>query len=94
MLQPNLLKAAIVKAGYTQGKYAQLIGISPNSLTARLNGERQFTVDEVDKTRVVLDIDNAEICAIFFNGESLNRETEAGSNDGEGNTTRPQTAAE
>lgn len=74
MLQPNLLKAAIIRAGYTQGEYANLIGISQNSLTSRLSGERQFTVDEVDKTKAVLGIDNSEICDIFFSGNSLNRE--------------------
>lgn len=66
MLQPNLLKAAITRAGYTQGEYAKRIGISQNSLTSRMNGERQFTIDEVDRTRAVLGIDNSEICAIFF----------------------------
>ena len=76
MLQPNLLRAAIIRAGYTQGEYASLIGISQNSLTSRLNGERQFTIDEVDKTRSVLGIDNSEICDIFFGDSSLNRETE------------------
>ena len=75
MFQPNLLKAAIVRAGFTQGEYAKLIGISQNSLTSRMNGERPFTIDEVDRTRSVLGIGNSEICDIFFNDESLNRET-------------------
>lgn len=76
MFQPNLLKAAIVRAGFTQGEYAKLIGISQNSLTSRMNGERPFTIDEVDRTRSVLGIGNSEICDIFFNDESLNRETD------------------
>ena len=76
MLQPNLLKAAIIRAGYTQGEYASLIGISQNSLSSRMSGERQFTIDEVDKTRVVLGIDNSELCDIFFADVSLNRERE------------------
>lgn len=69
MLQPNLLRAAIIRAGYTQGQFAEKIGISNQSLSYRLNGERQFTIDEVDKTRDVLGIDDAEICAIFFHRE-------------------------
>ena len=76
MLQPNLLKAAIIRAGYTQGEYASLIGISQNSLSSRMSGERQFTIDEVDKTRAVLGIDNSELCDIFFADVSLNRERE------------------
>ena len=76
MLQPNLLKAAIIRAGYTQGEYASLIGISQNSLSSRMSGERQFTIDEVDKTSAVLGIDNSELCDIFFADVSLNRERE------------------
>lgn len=75
MLQPNLLRAAIIRAGYTQGEYAKLIGLSQNSLTSRMNGKSQFTIEEVDRTRAVLGVDNTEICDIFFSDNSLNRET-------------------
>lgn len=74
MIQPNLLKAAIVRAGLTQGEFAQKIGISQNTLTSRLSGETSFNIDEVDKTKDVLSIDNSEIIAIFFDSNSLNRE--------------------
>ena len=76
MFHHNLLKAAIVRAGFTQGEYARLIGISQNSLTSRMNGDIPFNIDEVDRTRSVLGIDNSEICAIFFSTESLKRENE------------------
>lgn len=75
MLQPNLLKAAIVRAGLTQGEFAKRIGISNNTLTSRMSGETYFNIDEVDKAKEALSIDNSEIIAIFFNGNSLNRET-------------------
>lgn len=75
MLKPNLLKAAIVRAGLTQGEFAKEIGISQNTLTSRMTCETPFNIDEVDRAREVLSIDNSEICAIFFNGKSLNRET-------------------
>lgn len=74
MLQPNLLKAAIVRAGLTQGEFAQKIGISQNTLTSRMAGETLFNIDEVDKAKDVLSIDNSEIIAIFFDNNSLNRE--------------------
>lgn len=75
MLQSNLLKAAIVRAGLTQGEFARKIGMSANTLTSRMSGETPFNIDEVDKAREILSIDNSEICAIFFNCDSLNRET-------------------
>lgn len=74
MFQPNLLKAAIVRAGFTQGEFAQKIGISQNTLYSRMNGETSFSIDEVDKTKRILSIDNSELLAIFFNDNSLNRE--------------------
>ena len=74
MFQPNLLKAAIVRAGFTQGEFAQKIGISQNTLYSRMSGETSFSIDEVDKTKRILSIDNSERLAIFFNDDSLNRE--------------------
>lgn len=76
MFKPNLLKAAIVRAGFTQGEFAQKIGISQNTLYTRMSGETSFNIDEVDKARKILDMDNSEILAIFFDDNSLNRETE------------------
>lgn len=70
MLQSNLLKAAIVRAGLTQGEFARKIGMSANTLTSRMSGETPFNIDEVDKAREILSIDNSEICAIFFNCDS------------------------
>lgn len=74
MFQPNLLKAAIVRAGFTQGEFAQKIGISQNTLYSRMSGETSFSIDEVDKAKRILSIDNSELLAIFFNDDSLNRE--------------------
>ena len=75
MFQPNLLEAAIVRAGFTQGEFAQKIGISQNTLYSRMSGETSFGIDEVDKAKKILSIDNSELLAIFFNDDSLNRET-------------------
>lgn len=66
MFKPNLLKAAIVRAGFTQGEFAQKIGISQNTLYTRMSGETSFNIDEVDKARKILDMDNSEILAIFL----------------------------
>lgn len=66
MFKPNLLKAAIVRAGFTQGEFAEKIGISQNSLTSRMNGNVPFNIDEVDRAKSALSITNSEICDIFF----------------------------
>ena len=67
MLNTNLLKAAIVKEGFTQGEFAKKIGISTNTLTSRMSGQTPFNVDEIDKACEVLHLDSCEeICDIFL----------------------------
>ena len=75
MLNANLLKAAIVRAGLTQQEFAKSIGISQNTLTSKLKGERSFNLDEIDRTCNVLNIvENDEKCAIFLSSSSLKRD--------------------
>lgn len=74
MLKVNLLKAAIVRAGLTQGEFAKYLGISYNTLASRLAGETCFNIDEVNAARIALNLDSSEIIAIFFDDISLNRE--------------------
>ena len=75
MLNANLLKAAIVRAGLTQQDFAKAIGISQNTLTSKLKGDRSFNLDEIDRTCDVLNIvENDEKCAIFLSPASPNRD--------------------
>lgn len=48
MLNKNLLKAAIAKAGTTQEKLAEKIGISSNTLSSRMTGATCFDTEEID----------------------------------------------
>ena len=71
LLDANLLKAAIVRNGMTQGEFAKAIGIAQNTLTSRLSGTSVFNLDEVDKACEVLYItDNCEKCNIFLSSKS------------------------
>ena len=73
LLNANLLKAAIVRAGLTQQDFAKSIGMSQNTLTAKLKGDRSFNLNEIDKACDVLNIvENEEKCAIFLAATSLN----------------------
>ena len=75
LLNANMLKAAMVRAGYTQQDLAKEIGISANTLTSKLKGERCFNLDEIDKVCDTLDIvENDEKCAIFLSSTSPNRD--------------------
>lgn len=47
MVNTNLLKGAIASAGYTQRSLAPLVNMSENSLNAKVNGRKDFTLSEV-----------------------------------------------
>lgn len=66
MLNKNLLRAAIARAGYTQERLAENIGISSNTLSARMNGGSCFDTDEIDKICAALRIDNNDEKADIF----------------------------
>ena len=67
MVNPNLLKGKITAAGYTQQKLATAVGMSVNSLNAKINGRKTFDADEVIRICNVLGIVNPEEkCEIFL----------------------------
>lgn len=67
MLDRNLLKAAIARAGMTQEKLAEAIGITGNTLSAKILGRSYFDTEEIDKICDVLSIvDNNEKADIFL----------------------------
>ena len=77
MLNSNLLKAAIVRKGFTQGEFVQKLGISYNTFLSRMSGVVPFNVDEVDKACEVLNLtDCEEICNIFLSNVSQNQDKE------------------
>lgn len=63
-MNSNLLRAALAQQGMTQGKLAELVGISPNSLSRKRNGKRQFTLGEVEAISRVLELQNP--AAVFL----------------------------
>lgn len=75
MLNRNLLKSAMVRAGYTQGALAKRIGMSENTLSSRMLGASAFNIDEVDEICEALKIEsNDEKVAIFLSASSQNRD--------------------
>lgn len=67
MLNKTLLKIAIFRAGMTQERLAEAIGISANTLSSRMNGTSCFDTDEIDKICDALAIvDNNEKADIFL----------------------------
>lgn len=76
MLNKNLLRAAIARAGYTQEKLADRIGISANTISSRISGKSSFDTDEIDAICLALDINsNNEKANIFLASPSQKWET-------------------
>lgn len=67
MTNKRKLQAKMIEMGYSQKSLAEAIGISKNTMNAKINGTVQFNVGEVLKLCEVLHINNAEEkCSIFL----------------------------
>lgn len=75
MVNKNLLRSAIARAGMTQGQVAAAIGVSPNTLSAKILGHSFFDTNEIDKICKVLSIqDETEKALIFLADSSRKRD--------------------
>jgi plasmid maintenance system antidote protein VapI len=63
-MNKTLLKAEMVKANVTRDALCAHLGVSYSTLTQKINGKRQFTVDEAVKICQFLQIDDP--VPIFF----------------------------
>ena len=66
----NKLKGVMREKNYSQNKLAKQIGITTQSLNAKLNGRSQFTIEEAINIIAVLKIIKPE--EIFFNNTVSN----------------------
>lgn len=57
-MNANLLRGKIVERGLTQQKLAEKVGLSPNSLSRKLSGERDFRLCEMVRICEVLNIED------------------------------------
>ena len=74
-MNSNLLKSKIIAAGMTQKELAARMGISKNTVTAKISGKSRLRVDEVDLMCAILDIhDFAERANIFLHASSQKRD--------------------
>lgn len=75
MLDKKRLMGAIVASGMTQKKLAEKIGMSKNTINAKINGKGNFDTEEIDKICDVLNINNdKEKVLIFLSKPSQKRD--------------------
>lgn len=60
------LRGKIRECFNTQANFANEIGISATSVSAKLNGQVQFTQEEIKKAAEVLNISPTDISLYFF----------------------------
>lgn len=65
MVDSNKLKGLIRGAGMTQLECARKIGISPQSLNAKINGKTEFDSDEIIAFRKLFNLEG-QVEDIFF----------------------------
>ncbi len=71
----NKLKAAIVESGYTQVSLAKELGVSKNTINAKINGKSRLFVDEACAICELLNIsDDKQKASIFLSGSSQFRD--------------------
>jgi DNA-binding XRE family transcriptional regulator len=68
------LKGAIAEKGVTQEEVAQAIGITPATISKKINGKLSFDEHEMQS---IADFLGREICDIFFTSQVTNRITKA-----------------
>ena len=71
MLNRNKLVAAMAEHGFNQRQLAQRVGISENTLSAKMNGKAFFNTEEIENICRELDIaDYARRAEIFLANSS------------------------
>lgn len=77
MINTKLLKGKMVANGYTQMQLAGKMNICLNSLSAKINAKKAFTLPEAHRLCKILNItDPQEKCEIFFPEKSPNGDSD------------------
>lgn len=66
MTDKNLLRSAMVAKGFTSESVAELLGISRQSFSYKINNKRKFTSDEISVMAHELKLTPAQLVEIFF----------------------------
>lgn len=79
MVCKNLLRSRMAEKGLTQKSLAEMVGISKNTLSAKLNNKTPFNTIEINKICLILNIeDNTEKVNIFLGSSSQFRDENNG----------------
>lgn len=60
------LNGRIIEKCETQGKFADMMGLSERSVSLKLNNKREFKQNEISKALEILQLSNNDISEYFF----------------------------
>lgn len=63
------LREVLERFGHTQNNLAELLGITYQSVSIKLNGKKDFTQSEIFKIIVCYELTPEQVIDIFFNKE-------------------------
>lgn len=63
------LREVLERFGHTQNNLAELLGITYQSVSIKLNGKKDFTQSEIFKIIVCYELTPEQVMDIFFNKE-------------------------
>lgn len=66
-MRPNALRAKIIEHGMTIGDFCNAAGFVRSTFDRKLNGDSEFTRDELERIMVELELSADEMRRIFFN---------------------------
>ena len=69
MSQKDKLRKILKRAGSTQNDLAELLGITYQSVSIKMNGKKDFTQSEIFRIMVIYKLTPEEVVDIFFSGE-------------------------
>ena len=68
-MNPIEFKIAQIRAGVSKEDIAKYLSINPATVYRKFNGESEFTLSELRKLKVFLNLSKDDIDRIFFSGE-------------------------
>ena len=77
----NELRARMVKRGFTQEMLAEAIGLSAQSISAKMNGHSEFSLDDIVRIGRVLGFSQEDYYIVFIKPTEIALD-EAGANQG------------
>lgn len=69
MTNTKEFRALLILKGLTAAELGEKIGLSPQSMSYKINNSREFTLSELWKIREALSLTDEELIRIFFTTE-------------------------